>query len=114
MENLLLASTAVDVVAVAALAWLLWRGGHEREVALGEQRATLEALRTDLAQLVADAEGRTRELEEMLARREQRLRALVADVARAEAEVEERRPAPDPAEARLLRDLEMSFGRGRV
>ena len=123
METLLLVSTVIDCAAVAALGWIVWRAGVEREATLGVQRATLETLRADLAELVADAEGRARELDVALGSREGRLRALLVEVAEVEAAHPERergatevaeRAAVDPAEARLLRDLEMSFGRRRA
>jgi hypothetical protein len=123
METLLLVSTAIDCAAVAALGWIVWRAGVEREASLGVQRATLETLRADLAELVADAEGRARELDTALGSREDRLRALLVEVAEVEAAHPEHergateaaeRGAVDPAEARLLRDLEMSFGRRRA
>ena len=95
--TLLVVSTLLDVVALAA-AWRLVRAAGRR------QGDTLERLRDDLAALVEDAERRGRALEEALATHETRLRALLKDAARVE---EARRPRPrDPAEARLLRDLE--------
>jgi hypothetical protein len=100
-------------VAVAGIAWLLRRSGRERDAALDAQRAALERLRGDLAELVSDAEARARALEETLGARERRLRALVAESGRLEAarDAAPRVEAPprlriDPAEARLLRDLE--------
>jgi hypothetical protein len=147
-ETFMVASTFLDLAAVGGLAWLVVRGGRERDAALAEQRAALEALRTDLGELLADAERRGQALEESLAGRERSLRDLLAKVGR----VEEKRaaakrapaqPAPssaaprpaapsprpaglealrgdlaqvarklnvDPAEARLLRDLEVSLG----
>jgi len=137
MENLILASTAIDISAVAILAWLVLRSGRERDASLGVQRAALETLRAHLAELVADAERRAQALEETLGAREKRLRALLAELGRAEggartgAKAERplerplERPAAaaarprsafadlarslgtDPAEARLLRDLEV-------
>jgi hypothetical protein len=109
MEPLIVATTVTDLAALAGLAWVVWRAGRDRDAALGEQRAALETLRADLAALVADAERRARALEESLAAREGRLRALLVELARAEGAP---RAAADPAEARLLRDIEMSFGRG--
>jgi len=123
MDTLMLAATGIDVAAVAVLGWLAWRSGRDRDVALDVQRAALETLRADLAQLIADEEQRGRALEEALGAREQRLRALLADLGRAEprsrADSEPRgrlasvadRLGVDPAEARLVHDLQMSFGR---
>jgi len=111
METLLLASTVIECAAVAGIGWVLWRSGREREAALDAQRAVLERLRADVAELVADAEARSRALEATLGAREERLRRLVAESGRLEAT---RAAAPveapprlriDPAEARLLRDL---------
>ncbi|HZP41923.1 MAG TPA: hypothetical protein VFD84_10490 [Candidatus Binatia bacterium] len=140
MEHLMLASTAADLLAVAALGWLVIRASRARTESLDDQRATLEALRGDLSQLVADAEERAQALDEALAAREKRLRALLHDLgrlepgrdgARAGRARDERAPEPagaraaergaeraaprlDPAEARLLRDLEVRFAaRGR-
>jgi len=112
MDTLLVASAVLDCGAVAGIGWLLRRSARERDTALGAERAALERLREDLAQLVSDAEERTQRLAAALDAREKRLRALVAETGRLEAA---RRPAPapsherpDPAEARLLRDLERS------
>jgi hypothetical protein len=144
-ESFLVASTVLDLAAVAGLGWLVVRGGRERDAALAEQRAALEALRTDLAELLADAERRAHALEESLAGREQSLRGLLVNVGKVEEKrsAAKRTPAPpkpappsaeprprpaglealrgdlaqvarklnvDPAEARLLRDLEVSLG----
>ena len=150
-ETFMVASTFIDLAAVGGLAWLVVRGGRERDAALAEQRAALEALRTDLGELLADAERRGQALEESLAGRERSLRDLLAKVSRAEEKqarptpkraAEKAAPSPagppaaaarplrpaglealrgdlaqvarklnvDPAEARLLRDLEVSLG----
>jgi hypothetical protein len=131
MENLLLASTAIDLLAVAVLAWLVWRSGHEHDAALGTQQAALDSLRVDLTQLVQSAEQRTQVLDETIATRTQELRALLRDLDRAESarrpasmgdarregpDVAEaaRRLGADPAEARLLRDLQVSFAARRA
>lgn len=145
MEHLMLASTAVDLIAVLALGWLVVRTSRARTESLDDQRATLETLRGDLAQLVTDAEERAQALDEALAAREKRLRALLHDLARYEAGRDAGRPARaredreteraaetaaersfermaeraervtprvDPAEARLLRDLEVRIPSG--
>ncbi|TMA41215.1 MAG: hypothetical protein E6J83_12895 [Deltaproteobacteria bacterium] len=142
MHTLLLGSTLVDVVAIAVLAWLVRRAGRVRDAARAAQREALETLRRDLATLVADAEERTRALEESLGRRERSLGALLAKLERAERRPDGDTPRPaaapsgglpelarrlglrgkrgggapaeaaDPAEARLLRDLEIGLGRG--
>jgi hypothetical protein len=120
---LLIAVSAVDLVVVIGLCWLVSRIRRERDAALAAQRATLEKLRGDLGELVSDAEARTRALDAQLHAREARLRALLHELARAEAaatgdgrartrrdQEAPRRGRPDPAEARLRRDLELSFG----
>jgi hypothetical protein len=135
MENLMLASTVFDLLAVAMLGWLVWRSGRVRDAALGEQRAALESLRADLSQLVLEAERRAKALDDALASREQRLRALLRDLGAVEGgrrsapAAEERHPAAgedsdlgaaarrlgvDPAEARLLRDLQVSLAPRRA
>jgi len=125
---LLVAVSAVDLLIVVGLCWLVSRIRRERDATLAAQRTTLEKLRADLGELVSDAEARTRALDAQLAARETRLRTLLHELARAEAatidgggprtrteEPHGRRRRPDPAEARLRRDLEMSFGaRGAV
>jgi hypothetical protein len=128
METLMLTSTVIDLLAVAVLAWLVFRSGREHDAALGVQRAALEGLRADLAELVLEAEQRTQGLARALDAREERLRALLDDLARAEARPSAVEPQPaapaaereaddlreaarrlgvDPAEARLLRDLQL-------
>jgi hypothetical protein len=100
MEMVMLAAIVVDAAAVAALLWCLRRSARERELGLALQRETLERLRADIAQLVGDAEARTRDLDDALARRETRLRELLATGGPAE--------RPDHAEARLRRQLAAS------
>jgi len=101
------ASAVVDCVAVGAIGWIVRRSAREREAALDDQRATLERLRADLAGLVTDAERRARELETAVEARERRLRVLVAESGGVEA-CTPPPPRIDPAEARLLRDLDGS------
>ncbi len=129
-ETVLMATTVVDLVAVAGLAWVVMRGGREREVASAEQRATLGQLREEIALLLADAEARARALEETLGARERSLRALVRDMNRAESPAAESparpfsraftpaadddAPGVDPAEIRLRRELELRLGKGRL
>jgi len=108
MNLLLLVSTVLDLAAVAALGWFLRRTDRERDAALEEGRAALERLRGDLAELVRDAEERARALEERVAER-----AARAPRPPGEREILARRLGVDPAEARLLRDLEVSLGEDR-
>jgi hypothetical protein len=133
MDHLMLASTAIDVAAVLLLGFLVLRSGRVRDDALADQRATLETLRGDLAHLISEAEERTQVLDDALASRERRLRGLLAEMGR----YETGRPAPrerdereservgertaaragsrlDPAEARLLRDLDVRIPHGRT
>lgn len=137
MEHVLVISTAVDLLAVLVLGWLVARSARGRTDSFAEQRATLESLRGDLAQLVQDAEERARAVDEALGVRERRLRRLLAELGRHEErrtlrpereadwrfereresglEPEagsERGGRLDPAEARLLRDLDIRIGSG--
>jgi hypothetical protein len=108
MNVLLLATTVLDLAAIAALCWFLRRTDRARDVALEEGRAALERLRGDLADLVREAEDRARALEATIEGR-----AGAASRAGAERELLARRLGADPAEARLLRDLELSLGEER-
>lgn len=114
MDTLLVVAAVIDVAALGALGCLVWQQGGARELALSVQRATLEALRTDLAELVAQAERGGHALDATLGAHEARLRTLLAQVVRvAPVEGGRSEPAPtrlDPAEARLLRDLELRVG----
>lgn len=134
MENLLLTTTIVDLIAVAGLAWLVVRSGRDREIASADQRMALERLRNELATLLDDAEERARSLERMLGAREQSLRAMMIDLGRNEQAARPAAPAErpaaapftrpfapaaesppvDPAELRLRRELDLSLGRGRL
>ncbi len=105
MTQVLAVTTIVDCLAVLALAWLVRRGRRAHELVAAEQQATLERLRAELADLVADAERRAAALDESLARREAALRELVRAA-------EPMRPMIDPAEVRLRRDLELRLGAG--
>ena len=109
MNLLLLVSTLLDLAAVLALCWFLRRTDRERDVAFEEGRAALERLRGDLAQLVSDADERARGLEERSGARS----ATAPPMATSEREMLARRLGVDPAEARLLRDLDVSLGEGR-
>ena len=106
MHVLLVVTTVLDLAAVGALCWFLRRTDRERDAALAEGRAALERLRGDLAQLVSDAETRAHVLEESLG-------ARIEGATRSASDVLVRRPGADPAEARLLRDLDMTFGEAR-
>jgi len=122
----LLGLSGIDLVAVAVLGWLLWRGERLRAAVLEDQQDALDRLKRDLSQLLEDAEQRAAALEERLGARERSLRALVAHLGPGQEPrpqpakpltrtlVEELEDEADPAEARLLRDLELSLGRGRA
>lgn len=130
MTWVLLALSGIDLVAVAVLGWLLWRGERLRAAVLEDQQDALDRLKRDLSHLLEDAEQRAAALEERLGARERSLRALVArlgpDLGPGQEPrlqpakpltrtlVEELEDEADPAEARLLRDLELSLGRGRA
>ena len=121
MDYVMMGSAVVDLLAVAVLGWMLARSARERDTTLVDQRQTMERLRGDIGQLLEEAGQRARGLEQALVARERSLRALLTDLER----VEPRRPAAsppvlplgdrerqlaaDPAEARLLRDLELRF-----
>ena len=111
MSLVLVLTTIVDALAVVALVWLVRRTEHTQALVLAEQQGALARLRDELADLVADAERRTRELDQALAMREATLRVLVQTSARPE-EMAGEEPRVDPAEVRLLRDLELSLERG--
>jgi hypothetical protein len=131
-QRLLVWVTALDVLLVAGLAAIVVLSGRMRNRALAAQRATLERLRAGLAELVSDAEQRAHELESALGAREERLRALLEEIARVESAAwAPARPQPgraakpaaaaddppparqtsfDPAEDRLLRELSAAHG----
>jgi hypothetical protein len=105
---LLLAAAAVDVLVVGVLAWCLRRTERTQTLVQAESQAVLARLRSELTDLVADAERRTRALDEALAMREATLRVLVQAAAPRDSR---ETPSVDPAEVRLLRDLELSLER---
>lgn len=110
MTTLVLAAATFDVLVVGVLAWLLRRTERRQVLAQAESEAVLMRLRGELADLVADAERRTRALDEALATREATLRVLLQTAAAPRAP--SRDPSSvDPAEVRLLRDLELSLDR---
>lgn len=109
MTTLVFAAAAFDVLVVGVLAWLLRRTERRQALAQAESEAVLSRLRGELADLVTDAERRTRALDEALAMREATLRVLLQTSA---APRESSRDTHvDPAEVRLLRDLELSLER---
>src|SRR5262245_17379776 len=105
MTLVLCLTTLVDVVVVGTLGWLVLRAERNHAAGLAEQQALLARLRSELAELVGDAERRTRALDHALAMREATLRVLLQASAGA-AEAAGGAPDVDPAEVRLLRDLE--------
>ena len=108
MTMVLVLTTLVDAVLVAAFVWLVRRADRSQDAGLVTQRAAMARFRAELADLLADAERRTRALDHVLAMREATLRVLVQTSARADEAVAEA-PAANPAEVRLLRDLELSL-----
>ena len=111
MSLVLCLTTLVDALAVAALVWMVRRTERTQALLLAEQEAALARLRGELADLVADAERRARALDQALAMREATLRVLVQTSARPDERAGEGSLSIDPAEVRLLRDLELSLER---
>jgi hypothetical protein len=101
----LVVTTLVDCAAVLALAWLAARGARAHALMWAEQQAALARLRGELADLVADAERRAQDLDQALAAREARLRALVDATARTAGTPSRAPGVDDAAEARLRRDV---------
>ena len=108
MTLVLLAPTLLDGLAVGALVWLVHHGERRHRRMAAEHEAVFARLRRELADLVADAERRARGLDEALALRESS-RVLLETSAPAEDGARAR--AADPAELRLVRDLELAFER---
>jgi hypothetical protein len=110
MSIVLVLTTLVDAALVAAFVWLVRRADRSQVAGIAAQHATVARLRGELADLLADAERRTRALDHVLAMREATLRVLVQTSARPDEQATEA-PAANPAEVRLLRDLELSLER---
>src|SRR5262245_2485247 len=108
MTIVLAVTTLVDAALVAAFVWLVRRADRSQVAGLAAQHAAVARLRGEIADLVADAERRTRALDHVLAMREAALRVLVQTSARPDEPIAEA-PAASPAEVRLLRDLELSL-----
>jgi len=108
MGFVLVLTTLVDAALVAALVWLVRRADRSQAVGFAAQHASMARFRGELAELLADAERRTRSLDHVLAMREATLRVLVQTSARPDEQPAET-PATSPAEVRLLRDLELSL-----
>lgn len=100
MESLLLASVVLDCAAVAAIAWFVRRAGRHPDAALALHSSTLARLRAELVERMDAAEERLHALE-----RVQRDAGPRADPPR------RLHLGVDPAEARLLRDLERPANR---
>jgi len=113
MESLLLAATAVDLVAVVALGWVVVRGARARELAGATQREALERLRGELAHLLDEAERRARALERAAggAAPEEGSAAARGGATRA-ARLPVAAPAPAPAHAPLPRPRSWVDGDG--
>jgi hypothetical protein len=69
----------LNVAAVGLLALVLWRLGGDPSAAWSERETRLQAIFDDLRGLVAQSEGLARDLDDKLATRETRLRALLAE-----------------------------------
>jgi len=69
----------LDVAVVGLLAAVLWRLGRDPVAAWGEREARLQTIFEELRGLVAQSEGLARDLDEKLAERERRLRALLGE-----------------------------------
>jgi|SRR6185369_16133485 len=110
MDLVLALTTLLDAALVAALVWLVQRAERSHVAGLAAQHATAARLRREVAELLADAERRTRALDHVLAMREATLRVLVQTAARPDEPTVEA-PGSAPAEVRLLRDLELSLER---
>jgi hypothetical protein len=109
MSMVLVLTTLVDAVLVAAFVWLVRRADRSQDAGLATQRAAMARFRAELADLLADAERRTRGLDHVLAMREATLRVLVQTSTRPDESAAEAPAAASPAEVRLLRDLELSL-----
>jgi hypothetical protein len=110
MSLALVLTTLVDAALVAALVWLVRRAERSHVTGLAAQHAAAARLRREVAELLADAERRTRALDHVLAMREATLRVLVQTTARPDESTVEA-PGSNPADVRLLRDLELSLER---
>ena len=108
MSIVLVLTTLVDAALVAAFVWLVRRADRSQDAGLATQRAAMARFRAEVADLLADAERRTRALDHVLAMREATLRVLVQTSTRPDEPAVEA-PAASPAEVRLLRDLELSL-----
>ena len=108
MSIVLVLTTLVDAALVAAFVWLVRRADRSQVAGLAAQHAAVARLRGELADLLVDAERRTRALDHVLAMREATLRVLVQTSTRPDESAAEA-PAASPAEVRLLRDLELSL-----
>jgi hypothetical protein len=111
MGQLIVLAMVVDCAAVAALAWLVGRVTRERDAILAEQRTTMERLRGDIAQLLDEAEVRARAVERSLAPSTLPLGPLGERAERRDRPTAPERQSADPAEARLLRELELRFAK---
>lgn len=80
------AGPTLDLAALALCAAVLWRLGRDPGAGWAEREARLQAIFDDLRGLVAQSEGLARDLDEKLAGRETRLRALLGEAQSALAE----------------------------
>lgn len=80
------AGPTLDLAALALCAAVLWRLGRDPGAGWAEREARLQAIFDDLRALVAQSEGLARDLDDKLAGRETRLRALLGEAQSALAE----------------------------
>ena len=97
MTIVLVLTTLVDAALVAAFVWLVRRADRSQVAGIAAQHTAMARLREELAELLADAERRTRALDHVLAMREATLRVLVKTSARPD-EPAAAAPATNPAE----------------
>jgi hypothetical protein len=112
--TLLVLTTLVDALAVGCLLWLLRRGDREVARLAGALEARLGGFRAATATTIERAEARLRALEAVLAEREATLRVLLAAHPGGLPAGPQGDGAivADPAEIRLVRDLEVVLGAG--
>ena len=80
------AGPTLDLAALALCAAVLWRLGRDPGAGWAEREARMQAIFDDLRALVAQSEGLARDLDEKLAGRETRLKALLGEAQSALAE----------------------------
>ena len=105
----MLAPVVLDCAAIALVVWFVRRASRDTHTTLAQYRRTLDGLRAELVELVRAAEERGRALTAALDAREEWLHARVGEKVDAPDSASMPRLGIDPAEARLLRDLERTL-----